>query len=117
MSTTETALDALLGDEAKAALLALRGQAGYDLLLQALGGIPDEDDTTEISNGALLVALGDATLDELGAQAAEARRAAVDAMDRLRGAILWERASGTRDADLTRRSGVSRPTVLSWTGR
>ena len=116
MSTT-TELDALLGDS-KAALLALRGQVGYDCLLEALALIPaDEEDTTEIINGALALALGDATLEDAAAEVATTRRAAVDALDRARGAVLWERASGTRDADLERRSGVARSTVRYWTGR
>lgn len=119
--TTTADLTALLGAEAVESLLATRGTDGLTDLLRAVQHIDadagEDDDTLEAVNGALLAALGDESVASLARQLATARRAVMDATERLRGAAVWERtASGAREADLVRAAGVSRDTVRRWIG-
>ena len=119
--TTTADLTALLGAEAVESLLATRGTDGLTDLLRAVQHIDadagEDDDTLEAVNGALLAALGDESVASLARQLATARRAVMDATERLRGAVVWERtASGAREADLVRAARVSRDTVRRWIG-
>lgn len=119
--TTTADLTALLGAEAVESLLATRGTDGLTDLLRAVqhidGDAGEDDDTLEAVNGALLAALGDESVASLARHLATARRAVMDATERLRGAVVWERtASGAREADLVRAAGVSRDTVRRWIG-
>ena len=112
MSDYET--DALLGDEAKAELLAKRGQDGYDQLVRVLDDLAarrgEDEDATDM-NGALMLALGDATLESLARDMLSKRLAADEALRVLLGAVAWEYADGVSKSELHRRTGLARTTI------
>ena len=80
----------------------------------------DEDEadmTSEQLVGAAMVALEDADLRELGADAARAQRAAMDALDRLAGAMVAADIHGLTITEIATQAGVTRPTVYKRLGR
>lgn len=114
-------LDALLGDEARAALLARRGQDGYDELLAVLADMPASDDDADgdraHTNGVLMAALGDATLESLAGELARARAREAEALQTLLGACRWEAAHGMGEPTLSARTGLARTTIRRGLGR
>ena len=79
----------------------------------------DEDDMgasrSERLSGALMIVLGDATLEELGAERARAKLALEEATQRLQGAIVASADLGP--SEIARRAGVARDTVRQALGR
>ena len=69
----------------------------------------DPDAATEALSGALMVILGDDTLDGLGGAYRQAVEAASEAHGRLIGAVIASRDLGP--SEISRRSGLSRVTV------
>lgn len=69
----------------------------------------DGPDRTEALSGALMVILGDDTLDGLGGAYRQAVEAASEAHGRLIGAVIASRDLGP--SEISRRSGLSRVTV------
>ena len=69
----------------------------------------DPDAATEALSGALMVILGDGTLDGLGGAYRQAVEAASEAHGRLIGAVIASRDLGP--SEISRRSGLSRVTV------
>ena len=69
----------------------------------------DPDAATEALSGALMVILGDDTLDGLGGAYRQAVEAASEAHGRLIGAVIASRGLGP--SEISRRSGLSRVTV------
>ena len=72
-------------------------------------GEDDPDAATEALGGALMVILGDDTLDGLGGAYRQAVEAASEAHGRLIGAVIASRDLGP--SEISRRSGLSRVTV------
>ena len=70
-----------------------------------------------VVSGARAVLTGHATLAKLGSEHAEAKAAAADAMDRLRGAVIAAALRGESEAAISRISGISRPTVRAILGK
>ena len=69
----------------------------------------DPDAATEALSGALMVILGDGTLDGLGGAYRQAVEAASEAHGRLIGAVIASRDLGP--SEISRRSGLSRVSV------
>ena len=75
------------------------------------------DMTSEQMVGAAMLALGDTDLRTLGAEAAHAQRAAMDALDRLAGAMVAADIRGLTITEIATQAGVTRPTVYKRLGR
>ena len=75
------------------------------------------DMTREQMVGAAMLALGDTDLRTLGAEAARAQRAAMDALDRLAGAMVAADIRGLTITEIATQAGVTRPTVYKRLGR
>ena len=75
------------------------------------------DMTSEQMVGAAMLALGDTDLRTLGAEAARAQRAALDARVRLAGAMVAADIHGLTITEIASLGGVTRPTVYKWLGR
>ena len=79
----------------------------------------DEDDMgasrSERLSGALMIVLGDATLEELGAERARAMLALDEATQRLQGAMVASADLGP--SEIARRAGVARDTARQALGR
>lgn len=72
----------------------------------------DEAERIEATNGAVMVALGDETLESLAAELFRLRQAERDAMSRIVGAMYWQRHhDGASEAELVRATGLARATV------
>lgn len=81
------------------------------------GQHPDEESITEAMTGALLVLLGDDTLEGLSAAWSSTRAAEREAMERLTGAIIAEAEGGTPEVQIAERAGVARMTVRRALGK
>lgn len=77
----------------------------------------EADMASEQLVGAAQYALGDADLDSLGTEAAAAQRAAMDALDRLAGAMVAADIHGLTITEIATQAGVTRPTVYKRLGR
>ncbi len=75
----------------------------------------DPDANADRLSGALMIVLGDATLESLGAERLEAMRALDEATRRLQGAMLSNADLGP--SEIARRAGVARDTVRHALGR
>lgn len=73
--------------------------------------------TSEQLVGASMLALGGTDLRTLGAEAAGAQRAALDALDRLAGAMVAADIRGLTITEIATQAGVTRPTVYKRLGR
>ena len=77
----------------------------------------DPDAATEALSGALMVILGDDTLERLAGEWSSARAAERDAMARLTGAIIAEAVQGQPETTIAQRTGVNRMTVRKALGK
>lgn len=77
----------------------------------------EKDMTSEQVVGASMLALGGADLRTLGAEAARAQRAAMDALDRLAGAMVAADIQGLSVTEIATQAQVTRPTVYKRLGR
>lgn len=92
------------------------GTDGLDDMRHIIDGLSeaydDEADRIEATNGAVMVALGDETLESLAAELFRLRQAEHDAMSRIVGAMHWQRHhDGASEAELVRATGLARATV------
>lgn len=77
----------------------------------------EKDMTSKQLVGASMLALGDTDLRTLGAEAARAQQAALDALDRLAGAMVAADIRGLTITEIATQAGVTRPTVYKRLGR
>lgn len=75
------------------------------------GQHPDEDAMGEAMNGALMVLVGDATVEGLAQEWSRARVAERDAMGRLTGAVIATADAGVAETVIAERSGLNRRSV------
>lgn len=81
---------------------------------------PDDDfayETQEATNGAGMLLLGDATLDELATTWQQAERGEREARYRLHGGIIAAIGQGMSENEAARISGISRTTVRKLLGK
>ena len=108
-------LDAWLGDTELTAEQRGALEDAIDHLSTRYAG--DEDAVGEGMGGALMVILGDDTLEGVAAEWARARAAERDAMARLTGAIIAEAVRGGAETTIAERAGVNRLTVRKALGK
>ena len=108
-------LDAWLGDAELTAEQRTTLESAIDHLNARYAG--DEDAVGEGMGGALMVILGDDTLEGVAAEWARARAAERDAMARLTGAIIAEAVQGEPETTIAQRTGVNRMTVRKALGK
>ena len=77
----------------------------------------DEEAVGQGMGGALMVILGDDTLEGVAAEWARARAAERDAMARLTGAIIAATVQGLPETTIAERAGVNRMTVRKALGK
>ena len=108
-------LDAWLGDTELTAEQRTTLESAIDYLNTRYAD--DEDAVGEGMGGALMVILGDDTLEGVAAEWARARAAERDAMARLTGAIIAAAAQGQPETTIAERAGVNRMTVRKALGK
>ena len=77
----------------------------------------DDDVVGEGMGGALMVILGDDTLEDVAGEWSRARAAERDAMARLTGAIIAAAVQGQPETTISERAGVNRMTVRKALGK
>lgn len=108
-------LDAWLGDTELTAEQRTTLESAIDHLNTRYAG--DEDAVGQGMGGALMVILGDDTLEGVAAEWARARAVERDAMARLTGAIIAAAVQGQPETTIAQRTGVSRMTVRKALGK
>ena len=108
-------LDAWLGDTDLTAEQRTALEDAIDHLSARYAG--DEDAVGEGMGGALMVILGDDTLEDVAGEWSRARAAERDAMARLTGAIIAEAVQGVPETTIAQRTGVNRMTVRKALGK
>lgn len=117
----EYEVEALL-DIAKDEFLGRWGTEGLARMGAVLGRVearyPDDPEAQQnAASGALQVALGAATVEEIRDAWLAARRAERAAMEVLAGALTWESEGGVSDSALSSQLGLNRNTVRKAVGR
>ena len=108
-------LDAWLGDTDLTAEQRGAFEGAIDRLNARYAG--DEGAVGEGMGGALMVILGDDTLERIAGEWSRARAAERDAMARLTGAIIAEAVQGVPETTIAQRTGVNRLTVRKALGK
>ena len=108
-------LDAWLGDTDLTAEQRTALEGAIDNLSSRYAG--DEDAIGEGMSGALMVILGDDTLEGVAGEWSNARAAERDAMARLTGAITAEAVQGVPETTISERAGINRLTVRKALGK
>ena len=108
-------LDAWLGDTDLNAEQRTALEDAIDRLNARYAG--DDDAVGEGVSGALMVILGDDTLEGVAAEWADKRAAERDAMARLTGAIIAAAVQGQPETTIAQRTGVNRLTVRKALGK
>lgn len=108
-------LDAWLGDTDLTAEQRTALESAIDYLNSRYAG--DGDAVGQGMGGALMVILGDDTLEGVAAEWARARAAERDAMARLTGAIIAAAVQGQPETAIAERAGVNRMTVRKALGK
>ena len=108
-------LDAWLGDTDLTPEQRTTLESAIDNLTNRYAG--DEDAVGEGMGGALMVILGDDTLEGIAAEWARARAAERDAMARLTGAIIASAVQGQPETTIAEWAGVNRMTVRKALGK